>query len=46
MTGPAQIKRAEALGYLPMRTRLRDGTLVEVDTFRPRCLCICMIYVE
>jgi hypothetical protein len=37
MAGTAtKIKRAEELGYLPIRTRLKDGTLVEVDVFRER----------
>ena len=34
--GQRSIKTPDALGYLPLRTRLRDGTLVEVDTFRER----------
>jgi len=34
--GQWSIKTPDALRYLPLRTRLRDGTLVEVDSFRER----------
>lgn len=35
---PAHIRRPQELGYLPLRTRLKDGTMVEVDVFRERCV--------